>query len=66
MPENLTYLFDLTPYQLIGVAGFLTYILAASFVGSRLIGLFGMALRAWKAWPSTQRVLNATLDKEVA
>ena len=31
-----------------------------------VIGLAGLALRAWKAWPSTRRVLNATLETEGA
>lgn len=30
-----------------------------------LIGLTGLTLRAFKAWPSTRRVLNSTLDNEV-
>lgn len=106
MLENVPTLFDLGPYQLIGVAGFLAYIaavsavqlgglnghstlysltniLAATLVGICLIkefnlasaliqvswiliGFAGLMLLAWKAWPSTQRVLNATHEKEVA
>ncbi len=94
----------LTPYQCVGVLGFLTYlfsfgavqfgildgnsttyslcnVLAAVLVAISLIadfnlasaliqgswiviGLTGLALRAWKAWPSTRRVLNATLSGE--
>ncbi len=30
-----------------------------------VIGLIGLGLRLWKAWPSTRRVLNATLETEV-
>ena len=30
-----------------------------------VIGLIGLGLRARMAWPSTRRVLNATLDPEV-
>lgn len=30
-----------------------------------VIGLTGLTLRAWKAWPSTRRVLNTTLEVEV-
>ena len=30
-----------------------------------VIGLIGLALRLWKAWPSTRVVLNATLETEV-
>ena len=29
-----------------------------------MIGLAGLGLRAWKAWPSTRRVLAATLDDD--
>lgn len=29
-----------------------------------VIGFVGLGLRAWKAWPSTRRVLNATLETE--
>lgn len=29
-----------------------------------VIGLSGLALRAWKAWPSSRRFLNTTLDAE--
>ena len=31
-----------------------------------LIGITGLTLRAWKAWPSTRRVLNSTLEEEAA
>lgn len=31
-----------------------------------MIGLAGLTLRAWKAWPSTKKVLNATLEEETA
>lgn len=31
-----------------------------------VIGLAGLTLRAWKAWPSTRRVLNATLETDGA
>ncbi len=31
-----------------------------------VIGLAGLALRAWKAWPRTRRVLKATLETEGA
>lgn len=30
-----------------------------------IIGLVGLGLRIWKSWPSTRRVLNATLEAEV-
>lgn len=30
-----------------------------------IIGLIGLGLRIWKSWPSTRRVLNATLETEV-
>ena len=30
-----------------------------------VIGLVGLSLRVWKSWPSTRRVLNATLETEV-
>ncbi len=30
-----------------------------------VVGLIGLGLRAWHAWPSTRRVLNATLENEV-
>lgn len=106
MPDFFTYFSTLGPFELIGLLGFLCYIvafgsvqlgrldgnstlyslaniLAASLVSISLIhefnlasaliqgswiviGLTGLGLRAWNVRSSTQRVLNATLDGEVA
>lgn len=106
MLNFIEYFSDLDTFQIIGVLGFITYIisfgsvqfglldgnstiyslsnvLAASLVAISLtaefnlasaliqgswivIGLAGLVLRAWKTWPSTSRVLNATLETEAS
>ncbi len=66
--NSTTYsLVNILAASLVAVSLLHDFNLASALIqGSWIVaGLTGLSLRAWKAWPSTRRVLNTTLEAEV-
>jgi hypothetical protein len=65
--SNAYTLLNVLAASLVAVSLLRDFNLASALIqGSWIvIGLFGLSLPVWKSWPSTRRVLNATLEAEV-